>query len=61
MTGSELAGETSAALASASYLFRASDPAYADKLLTHAKKLFQFADEYRGKYSDSIPEAEYYM
>ena len=61
-SGSELAGETSAALSSAAVLLKPSDPDYADKLVTHAKKLFQFADEYRGIYSDSIPEAaEYYM
>ena len=61
IAGSELAGETAAALASASYLFRSSDPTYSEKLLTHAKKLFRFADEFRGKYTDSIPQASYYQ
>lgn len=46
--GSDLAGETAAALASASIIFRDSDPAYADKLLLHAKQLYNFADTYRG-------------
>lgn len=52
--GSDLAGETAAALAASSIVFRDSDPAYADKLLRHAKELYDFADRYRGKYSDSI-------
>jgi hypothetical protein len=55
--GSDLAGEAAAALASASIAFRPTDTAYADKLLTHAVQLFNFADTYRGKYSDSIPDA----
>lgn len=55
--GSDLAGETAAALAASSIIFRDSDPAYADKLLRHAKELYDFADQYRGKYSDSITDA----
>ena len=31
---------------------------YANKLLKHAKELYAFADKYRGKYSDSIPNAK---
>ena len=31
---------------------------YASKLLKHAKELYEFADKYRGKYSDSIPNAK---
>ena len=56
--GSDLAGETAAALAAISMVFRASDAAYADKLLTHAKQLYDFADKYRGTYSDAIPGAK---
>jgi len=56
--GSDLAGETAAALAASSIIFRDSDPAYADKLLRHAKELYAFADQYRGKYSDSITDAK---
>ncbi|KAF4323903.1 hypothetical protein G195_001864 [Phytophthora kernoviae 00238/432] len=56
--GSELAGETAAALASSSIVFRDSDPAYANKLLQHAKELYSFADTYRGKYSDCITDAQ---
>lgn len=55
--GSDLAGEAAAALAAASIVFRATDAAYADRLLQHATQLFNFADTYRGKYSDSIPDA----
>ena len=55
--GSDLAGESAATLASASISFRSTDPAYADKLLTQAKKLYAFAETYQGKYSDSITDA----
>ena len=55
--GSDLAAETAAALASASILFPDSDPAYSEELLSHAIDLYKFADEYRGKYSDSIGDA----
>ena len=56
--GSDLAGETAAALAAISMVFRASDAAYADKLLGHAKQLYDFADKHRGLYSDAIPGAK---
>ncbi len=55
--GSDLAGEAAAALASASIIFRPTDAAYADRLLQNAVELYNFADTYRGKYSDSIPDA----
>ena len=55
--GSDLAGETAAALASASILFKGRDDAYSGSLLWHAKKLYKFADDCRGKYSDSITDA----
>ncbi len=55
--GSEVAAEAAAAMASSSMLFRAGDPAYADTLISHARKLFAFADTYRGKYTDAIPDA----
>jgi hypothetical protein len=58
--GSDLAGEAAASLASASIVFRATDSAYADKLLHNAVQLYNFADTYRGKYSDSIPDAANY-
>ena len=43
--GSDLAGETAAALAAASILFKTADAAYSENLLTHAKQLFDFADQ----------------
>jgi len=57
LLGSDLAGETAAALAATSIVFRGVDDNYANKLVTHAKQLFNFADKYRGVYSDSIPQA----
>ncbi|KAF0917025.1 hypothetical protein E2562_016326 [Oryza meyeriana var. granulata] len=56
--GSDLAGETAAALAAASLVFRRFNPTYANQLLEHSKQLFDFADKYRGKYDNSIPIAK---
>jgi hypothetical protein len=56
--GSDLAGETAAAMAASSMVFRPTDSAYADKLLTHAKQLYTFADTVRGAYSDCITDAQ---
>nr|WP_211326217.1 glycoside hydrolase family 9 protein [Thermosporothrix hazakensis] len=58
--GSDLAGETAAAMAAASMVFRSSDATYADTLLTHAKQLYTFADTYRGKYDACIPAGGFY-
>ncbi|UAJ71804.1 glycoside hydrolase family 9 protein [Synechocystis sp. PCC 7339] len=59
--GSDVAAGSAAALAAASILFReAGDFAYADELLVNAQSLYRFADTYRGKYSDSIPEVRNY-
>ncbi|KAG5014556.1 hypothetical protein GLYMA_08G022300v4 [Glycine max] len=58
--GSDLAGETAAAMAAASIVFRRSNPAYAGELLRHAYQLFDFADKYRGKYDSSITVAQKY-
>uniref|UniRef100_A0A0V0IPN6 Endoglucanase n=1 Tax=Solanum chacoense TaxID=4108 RepID=A0A0V0IPN6_SOLCH len=58
--GSDLAGETAAAMAAASIVFRNNNPAYAEELLTHAYQLFEFADKYRGKYDSSITVAQKY-
>ncbi|MEL6928227.1 MAG: glycoside hydrolase family 9 protein [Cyanobacteria bacterium J06600_6] len=56
--GSDLAAESSAALASSSILFRkAGSVEYANLLLEQAEKLYDFADNYRGKYSDCLQEA----
>nr|AGP76406.1 endo-beta-1,4-glucanase 1 [Globitermes sulphureus] len=55
--GSDLAGETAAALAATSIVFKNVDGTYSNNLLTHARQLFDFANNYRGKYSDSITDA----
>jgi len=56
--GSDLAGETAAALAAGYIYFNLrGDADYANNCLEHARGLFKFADEYRGSYSDSITQA----
>lgn len=55
--GSEVTGESAAALAAASIIFQPTNKAYAKELVTNAEQLFEFADTYRGNYSDSIPDA----
>jgi len=55
--GSDLAGEAAASLAAASIVFRGVDEAYADTLLQNAQQLYDFADQYRGVYTDAIPDA----
>ncbi|KAJ4973930.1 hypothetical protein NE237_007104 [Protea cynaroides] len=56
--GSDLAGETAAALAAASIAFGQYDSSYSSLLLAHAKQLFTFADTFRGLYQDSITGAQ---
>ncbi|KAJ9588697.1 hypothetical protein L9F63_018011, partial [Diploptera punctata] len=58
--GSDLAAETAAALAATSIVFNNVNSSYSQTLLSHAKQLFEFADKYRGKYSDSITDADEY-
>ena len=60
--GSDLAGETAAALAAASIFYNnIGETALADEALSNAIELFDFANQYRGKYSDSIWDAsEFY-
>ncbi len=55
--GSDLTGETAAALAAASIVFADEDPTYSAELLENAIALYNFADTYRGKYSDAITDA----
>src|SRR6187455_2553956 len=55
--GSDLAGETAAAMAAASIAFRPTNATYANTLLSHARQLYTFADNFRGKYSDAITDA----
>lgn len=52
--GSDVAAETAAALAAASIAFKGVDRAYSARLLRSAEQLFNFANNYRGKYSDSM-------
>lgn len=56
--GSELTGETAAALAAGSIAFKTKNPTYSALLLKHAKELFDFANKYRGKYTSPIPDAQ---
>ncbi|XVF41372.1 hypothetical protein PTKIN_Ptkin01aG0275200 [Pterospermum kingtungense] len=59
--GSDLAGETAAALAAASIAFRASDASYSNQLLGHAKQLFDFGRNHQSEYQSSISAAgEFY-
>jgi endoglucanase len=59
--GSDLAAETAAALAAASIVFKKSNSSYSTTLLTHAKKLYSFANDHRGVYHESITDAaEFY-
>uniref|UniRef100_A0A2N9HQH5 Endoglucanase n=1 Tax=Fagus sylvatica TaxID=28930 RepID=A0A2N9HQH5_FAGSY len=52
--GSDVVGETAAAMAAASIVFRETNPYYTHLLLHHAEQLFEFGDKYRGKYDESI-------
>ncbi|KAH9794633.1 Endoglucanase 8 [Citrus sinensis] len=52
--GSDVAGETAAALAAASIVFRSRDPRYSRLLLSRAIEVFEFADRHRGAYSSSL-------
>jgi len=55
--GSDLAGETAAALAATAMAFEKSDPAYSATLLQHAKELYDFANKHQRAYSESITDA----
>ena len=52
--GSDVAGETAAALAAASIVFKKVDPRYSRLLLATAKNVMQFAMQHRGSYSDTL-------
>ncbi|KAJ3672413.1 hypothetical protein LUZ60_007134 [Juncus effusus] len=58
--GSDVAGETAAALAAASLVFRSTDATYSSTLLSHSKELFTFADSNRGIYSETFPDLQMY-
>ncbi|GLJ16703.1 hypothetical protein SUGI_0286980 [Cryptomeria japonica] len=52
--GSDVASETAAALAAASLVFESTDKSYSNLLLQTAMRVFDFADKYRGSYSDAL-------
>ncbi|XP_043713191.1 endoglucanase 24 isoform X1 [Telopea speciosissima] len=58
--GTEIAAETAAAMAAASLVFKTTNSTYSGLLLTHAKQLFTFADNYKVSYSVSIPQVQTY-
>jgi hypothetical protein len=59
--GSDLAGETAAALAAASIFFRnQGELQYADICLEHAFQLLDFAFKYNDTYINSIPAGDFY-
>ncbi|XP_039006697.1 endoglucanase 16-like [Hibiscus syriacus] len=53
--GTEIAAETSAAMAASSIVFRSVDQAYARRLLNKAKSLFKFAKKHKGTYDGECP------
>ena len=58
--GSDLAGETAAALAAGAMVFADEDADFSALCLHHAKELYDFADEYQGVYTDAIPARDFY-
>jgi hypothetical protein len=59
--GSDLAGETAAALAAASIFYaNVGETALSEEALAHARQLFAFADTYRGIYTNAIPAGGFY-
>ncbi|XP_064604141.1 endoglucanase 4-like [Liolophura sinensis] len=58
--GSDVAGETAAAMAAGYLVFKNKNPAYANKLLSHAKQLYDFSKNHKGLYSTSVPAAAAY-
>jgi len=58
--GSDLAGETAAAMAASAVVFQPTDASYAATLINHAKQLYSFADNFRGKYDACMPVSGFY-
>ena len=56
--GSEVSGETSAALAAASILFKDIDSDYSTLLLKHSIEIYDLADKYRGDYTAAVPSVQ---
>jgi endoglucanase len=55
--GSDLAGETAASMAAAALVFKENDQEYSKQLIRHSEELYEFADRFRGLYSDCIRDA----
>lgn len=55
--GADLAAETAAAMAASSVVFRPTDAAYANTLVSHARQLYTFADTVRKSYHECITDA----
>lgn len=58
--GTDLTAETAAAMAAASIVFKESDSVYSAQLVKEAKALYLFAEKYKGKYTNAIPDAKKY-
>ncbi|ESO99300.1 hypothetical protein LOTGIDRAFT_113614 [Lottia gigantea] len=58
--GSDVAAETAAAMAAGYMVFKNKDSAYANKLLSHSKQLYDFALAHQGIYTHCINEAAAY-
>jgi endoglucanase len=58
--GSDLVGESAAALAASSLVFAGSDAGYAATLKSQAISLYEFADDFRGRYDACITAASGY-
>ncbi|CAG0915238.1 unnamed protein product [Notodromas monacha] len=56
----DLAAETAAALAASSLVFRGHDDGYANELVRHARELYDFANQFRRVYHESITDAAGY-
>jgi endoglucanase len=54
--GSDVVGQSAAALAASAILFKTSDATYSATLLSQAKSLYEFADNFRGTYDACIPD-----
>lgn len=54
--GADLAAETAAAMAASSMVFRPTDAAYANTLLSHARQLYTFAETVKRMYHECITD-----
>ncbi|XP_076092968.1 endoglucanase A-like [Mytilus galloprovincialis] len=56
--GSDVAGGTVAALASAAVIWKQKDAGYSTRLLSAAKSLYEFANTHRGVYTQTVPASK---